>query len=58
MRRFSAVAVLAVLLSASTVQAEWLDFPGRERAARSRVVKLLKKLVTIVTGDHMSEPKP
>jgi len=57
MRRFSAVAVLAVLLSASSVQASWLDFPSRE-VGRSRIVKLLKKFVTIVTGDGLSEPKP
>lgn len=57
MRRFSAVAVLAVLLSTSSAQAAWLDFPGRE-IGRSRIVKLLKKLVTIVNGDGMSEPKP
>jgi len=56
-RRFSAVAVLAVLLSASSAQAAWLDFPGRE-IGRSRIVKLLKKLVTIVDGDQMSDPKP
>ena len=57
MRRFSAVAVLAVLLSASSAQAAWLDFPGRE-IGRSRIVKLLKKLITIVNGDGLSEPKP
>jgi|GEM_PF-2297037 hypothetical protein len=57
MRRFSAVAVLAVLLSASSAQAAWLDFPGRE-IGRSRIVKLIKRLVTIVNGDGMSEPKP
>jgi hypothetical protein len=57
MRRFSAVAVLAVLLSASSAQAMWLDFPSRE-GGRSRIVKLLKKFITIVEGDHMSEPKP
>ncbi len=57
MRRFSAVAVLAVLLSASSAQAMWLDFPSRE-GGRSRIVKLLKKFITIVNGDQMSEPKP
>jgi len=57
MRRFSAVAVLAVLLSGSSAQAAWLDFPGRE-IGRSRIVKLIKRLVTIVNGDGMSEPKP
>ena len=57
MRRFSAVAVLAVLLSASSAQAAWLDFPGRE-IGRSRIVKLIKRLVTIVNGDGLSEPKP
>ena len=57
MRRFSAVAVLAVLLSASSAQAAWLDFPSRE-IGRSRIVKLIKRLVTIVNGDGMSEPKP
>ena len=57
MRRFSAVAVLAVLLSASTAQASLLDFPSRE-IARSRIVKFIKRFVTIVTGDQMSEPKP
>jgi len=57
MRRFSAVAVLAVLLSASSAQAAWLDFPSRE-IGRSRIVKLIKRLVTIVNGDGLSEPKP
>jgi len=57
MRRFSTVAVLTVLLSASSAQAMWLDFPSRE-GARSRIVKLLKKFITIVDGDAMSEPKP
>lgn len=57
MRRFSAVAVLAVLLTTSSAHAAWLDFPGRE-IRRSRIVKLIKKLVTIVNGDGMSEPKP
>jgi hypothetical protein len=57
MRRFSAVAVLAVLLSASSAQAMWLDFPSRE-GGRSRIVKLLKKFITIVNGDGLSEPKP
>lgn len=57
MRRFSAVAVLAVLLSASTAHASLLDFPSRE-IGRSRIVKLIKRFITIVTGDQMSEPKP
>jgi len=57
MRRFSAVAILAVLLSASSAQAEWLDFPSRE-IGRSKIVRLLKKFMTIVNGDGMSEPKP
>lgn len=57
MRRFSAVAVLAVLLSGSSAQAAWLDFPGRE-IGRTRIVKLIKRLVTIVNGDGLSEPKP
>jgi hypothetical protein len=58
MRRFSAVAVLAVLLSASTAQASVLDLPSREVIGRSRIVKLIKRFVTIVTGDQMSDPKP
>ncbi|HEY4643043.1 MAG TPA: hypothetical protein VII75_17010 [Thermoanaerobaculia bacterium] len=58
MRRFSAVAVLAVLLSASTAHASLIDFPSREVIGRSRIVKLIKRLVTIVTGDQMSDPKP
>jgi hypothetical protein len=57
MRRFSAVAVLAVLLSASSAQAVWLDFPG-PGIGRSRIVKLIKKFVSIVNGDGLSEPKP
>jgi hypothetical protein len=57
MRRFSAVVVVAVLLSASSAQASLLDFPFRE-GGRSRIVKLLKRFITIVTGDGMSEPKP
>ena len=57
MRRFSAVAVLAVLLSASSAQAAWLDFPTRE-IGRSRIVKLIKRFITIVNGDQMSDPKP
>ena len=57
MRRFSAVAVLAVLLSASTAQASIFDFPSRD-IGRSQIVKLIKRFVTIVTGDGMSEPKP
>ena len=57
MRRFSAVAVLAVLLSASTAQASLLDFPSRD-IGRSRIVKLIKRFITIVTGDQMSDPKP
>ena len=56
MRRFSAVAVLAVLLSASSAQAMWLDFPGRE-IGRSRIVKMVKRFITIVNGDGLSEPK-
>ena len=59
MRRFSAIAVLAVLLTASSAQAAWIDFPGRDRdIVRSRIVKLIKKFITIVNGDGMSEPKP
>jgi len=56
MRRFSAIAVLAVLLSASSAQAAWFDFPGRE-IGRSRIAKLIKKFVSVVNGDQMSEPK-
>jgi hypothetical protein len=57
MHRFLAVAVLAALLSASSAQAAWLDFPGRE-IGRSRIVKLIKRLVAIINGDQMSDPKP
>jgi hypothetical protein len=57
MRRFSAVVVVAVLLSASSAQASLLDFPFRE-SGRSRIVKLLKRFITIVSGDGLSEPKP
>jgi hypothetical protein len=57
MRRFSAVVVVAVLLSASSAQASLLDFPFRE-GGRSRIVKILKRFITIVTGDGLSEPKP
>jgi len=56
MRRFSAIAVLAVLLSASSAQAAWFDFPGRE-IGRSRIAKLIRKFVSVVNGDQMSEPK-
>ena len=58
MRRFSAVAILAVLLSASSAQASWIDFPSRSEIGRNRIVKLIKRLITIVNGDQMSEPKP
>jgi hypothetical protein len=57
MRRFSAVVVLAVLLTASSAHASLLDYPFRE-VGRSRIVKLLKRFITIVSGDGMSEPKP
>jgi hypothetical protein len=53
MRRFSTVAVLAVLLSASTAHASLLDFPSREVIGRSRIVKLIKRFVTIVTGGRI-----
>jgi hypothetical protein len=57
MRNVGAMVVLAVLLSASTARASLLDFPSRE-IGRSRIVKFIKRFVTIVTGDQMSDPKP
>jgi hypothetical protein len=57
MRNVRAMAVLAVLLSAFSVHAAWLDLPSRE-IGRIRIVKLIRKLVAIVNGDGLSEPKP
>jgi hypothetical protein len=57
MRRFSAVAILAVLLSASTAQASWIEFPGTG-IGRSKIVKLIKRFITVINGDQMSDPKP
>jgi hypothetical protein len=60
MRRFSAVALLVVILGASSAQAStWLGDGGF--FSRSKIVKLLKKFITIVQdgdGDGMSVPKP
>jgi len=57
MRRLCAIAVLTMFLGGSSAEAAWRDFPTRD-IERSRIVRVIKRLITIVNGDHMSEPKP
>ena len=53
MRRVVIAAAIVFSLSASSAQASWLVSPER-----SRVVKVVKRFITAVLGDGLSEPKP
>ena len=44
-------------LSANSAQASWLDYPERG-LSRSRVVKVVKRFISSVFGDLLSDPKP
>jgi len=57
MRRFIAISVLAIAVSTSSAGAAGLELPSRE-IARGKIVKWVKRLAGVVTGDGLSEPKP
>jgi hypothetical protein len=60
MRRFSHVLATAVIVCALTVPvASAADGPDRDRGdARSRIVRIIKKLIKATLGDELSVPHP